>query len=103
MSFGVPSVISTVAAEGMGLGDGREVLIADRDVEFAAAVVRLYTDEKMWHRLSAAGLDFVERMYSRSAARKHVREMLASVGVGSSEDRSFTIKVEDHRDRSEAA
>jgi O-antigen biosynthesis protein len=81
MSCGVPVVLTPVAAEGMGVRHGREVLIAADDEAFANEVVRLYTDKKLWQRLSTGGVAFVESMYSRNAARKRLRELLVSVGV----------------------
>jgi glycosyltransferase involved in cell wall biosynthesis len=79
MSFGVPCVTSPIAAEGMGLRDGEEVLIADGPQPLAGAVARLYTDGVLWSRLSAASLAFVERSYGREAARRRVREILTGV------------------------
>ena len=81
LSFGVPCVLTPVAAEGMGLADGREALVADGPEAFAEAVVRLYADEPLWRRVSQASLDFVETHYSRSAGRRHVRDILARVGL----------------------
>ena len=53
MSFGVPAVVTRVAAEGMYLVHEQNALIADDPEDFAAAVVRLWTEPEIWHRLSA--------------------------------------------------
>jgi hypothetical protein len=81
MSFGLPCVASTVAVEGMGLCNGRDVLIADDPRAFADAVVRLYTDETLWLSLSDSGLEFVEASYSPAAGRERLRNLLAGVGA----------------------
>src|SRR5262249_10134003 len=81
LSFGVPAVTTSVAAEGMGLRHGQEVLIADDPQAFAGAVVRLYGDKELWGRLSAGGMEFVRCQYSPEAGQRHVRAILAGLGL----------------------
>lgn len=76
MSYGLPSVTTSMGAEGMELVDEREVLIADTPEAFAAAVVRLYRDEATWTAISDAGLAYVDRMYSRAAGRRIIATVL---------------------------
>ena len=81
LSHGVPCVASPLAAEGMGLVDGSDVLIADGAVAMAEAVVRLYTDAALWARLSANGLQFVRDHYSFESGLRIMRALLALVGL----------------------
>ncbi|MDD5328815.1 MAG: glycosyltransferase [Sulfuricella sp.] len=76
LSFGVPSVATSLAVEGMGLEDGENVLLADGAEPFADAVARLYLDETLWNRLSAGGLEFVSRHYSLEAGQQRLRTIL---------------------------
>ena len=76
MAHGQPVVATTLAAEGMHLEDGRDVLLADDAAAFAAQVLRLYRDEALWQRLAANGLDNVQRHFSLDAARDTVRRVL---------------------------
>jgi GT2 family glycosyltransferase len=69
MSCGQPVVATTVAVEGMRLRAGEEVLVADAAADFAAGIVRLYSDESLWNRLSAAGIENVRAHFSFDAAR----------------------------------
>lgn len=69
MSHGLPVVATPVAAEGMHLTDGHDVLVAEDAEAFTAAVVRLHKDEELWLRLSDAGLENVRRYFSFEAAR----------------------------------
>ena len=55
---------TSIGAEGMGLEDGREILVANGAEEFADDVVRLYKDEQLWHDLSLRGLGYIENNYS---------------------------------------
>ena len=56
LSFGLPVVASSIACEGIGLENNIDVLSADEPSDFAASVVRLYTDAALWNKLSANGL-----------------------------------------------
>ncbi len=75
MAHGQPVVATTCAVEGMHLGDGFDVLVADDAEAFAEAVVRLYQDQPLWSALSRNGLDNVSRHFSLDAARDTVRRI----------------------------
>jgi glycosyltransferase involved in cell wall biosynthesis len=78
-SFGLPVVATSVAAEGMYLQHGREVLIADSPQEFADAVLRLYDDPALWASLSQAGRQLVRERYSPEVIREGLRQVIASI------------------------
>lgn len=75
MAHGQPVVATSCAAEGMHLRDGEDVLIADDAPAFADAVLRLYDDTALWHRLAAGGLDNVRTHFSLDAARATVTRL----------------------------
>ena len=81
LAAGVPVVSTTVGAEGMGLRDGEEVLVADAAEDFAAAVERLCDDDALWLALSRAGQDFVRREYSPATTKKRLLRLMAKAGV----------------------
>jgi len=72
MAHGQPVVATTCAVEGMHLQDGMDVLVADDAPAFAAAVVRLYTDQTLWERLSGNSLHNIAQHFSMEAARDSV-------------------------------
>jgi GT2 family glycosyltransferase/glycosyltransferase involved in cell wall biosynthesis len=76
MSYGVPVVSTTIGAEGMDLQDHRDVLIADDAALFAAAIVELDGDPKLWAMLSMQGLENVRRHFSPEAADRVLGELL---------------------------
>ncbi len=76
MSHGQPVVATTMAAEGMNARHEQDILLADSAEEFAAAVVRLYQDEALWNRLSAAAMQNVEQYFSVHAARSSITALL---------------------------
>ena len=69
MGLGVPVVATSLAVEGMGLSDRRDVMIGDAPGAFAAALVELYTSEALWNELSEKGLEHTRRHYSKESAR----------------------------------
>jgi glycosyltransferase involved in cell wall biosynthesis len=76
LAHGLPVVATSQASEGMFLRDGESVLVADEPQGFADAVLRLYRDQVLWERLSAAGLDVMENHFSFAAARRALSELV---------------------------
>jgi O-antigen biosynthesis protein len=76
MSYGVPIVATSCAAEGMMLTDGENVLIRDDEADFADAVLRLYDDKQLWDRLSAASLSYIDNGYSVQRGIARVRQII---------------------------
>jgi GT2 family glycosyltransferase len=79
MSRGQPVVATSSAVEGMFAEHGRDLLVADSEQDFAAAVIRLYRDEELWNRVSAAGLDNVRKYFSVETARLGLKQLLQSL------------------------
>ena len=52
LSYSLPSVITSIGAEGMGLTNGYDVLIADNTQEFAQTILDLYNNKKEWSHIS---------------------------------------------------
>jgi glycosyltransferase involved in cell wall biosynthesis len=82
MSQGIPSVVTTVGATGLGLADGREALIAGNDREFIDKVVDLYQDEGLWTAVQRAAQGYVERCYSSDVMRRRLAELLGTARGG---------------------
>lgn len=76
LAHGVPSVATSIAAEGIGSDDSDHLRIADEPAAFAEEVMRLYTDPILWSQVRAAGLAFVQNSYSREAAARLCREAM---------------------------
>lgn len=64
MSYGLPVVTTSVGAEGFGLTNEVNVMIADAPADFAAAVVRLYSDKELWERLAANSHRHIEQNFT---------------------------------------
>lgn len=64
MITGTPVVATTLAAEGLDLNNGENVLIEDTSSALAAATVRLLKDSKLQKMLGSAGQKIVKQGYS---------------------------------------
>lgn len=81
LSYGLPTVTTSIGAEGMGLREGDGVLLADDPDAFAEAVVRLYEDATLWTSSSRGGVDFARRNYALGEGIETVRRLLKDIGV----------------------
>jgi glycosyltransferase involved in cell wall biosynthesis len=77
MSYGLPVVLTTIAAEGMHLRNGVDVLIADEPRDMAAAILVLSRDELLWTRISDAAIESVQQHFSTDHARITLRRALS--------------------------
>ena len=82
MGYGVPVVASSIAAEGIPVEDGRDVLIADSAEGFSNCVAELHTNQALWERVSVNGLKIVDRHFSAFAARTALSSLFDGLGLG---------------------
>lgn len=76
MSHGQPVVATPPAVEGMYVSHGVEVMVGENAKAFADHIVQVYSDARLWHRLSEAGLANVKRHFSFEAAAKALDKIL---------------------------
>jgi glycosyltransferase involved in cell wall biosynthesis len=79
MAHGRPVVTTSVGAQGMGLMDGTNVLIADTPEDFAKGVIQLIQDEKLYGRIQMHAVDHVKNHYTRDQVGRHLAEMMAEL------------------------
>ncbi len=80
MCAGLPVVATTLAAEGMSLSDGENILIADGAKQFTDAIVKLYEDESLWNRISQNSVAFADKAWGGRAAWKNLSQILGEAG-----------------------
>lgn len=81
MGAGVPSVVTTVAAEGMNIIDGVHALIRDEPLAFAQAVVQLYQDKAGWEKIARGGQALVEESFGEDANQASFLRLLDRAGA----------------------
>ncbi|ACK68497.1 glycosyl transferase family 2 [Gloeothece citriformis PCC 7424] len=78
MSCGLPTVTTKIGAEGMGLTDGYDVMIADEPELFAQKVLELYDNAELWQYLSDNSLKTLQQ-YSPETIEQKLADLLTSV------------------------
>lgn len=76
LAQGLPVVCTSVAAEGMQLTPGDNVLVGDSAQALAQHVAMLLRDDDAWQRLSRNSLDYARAVTSRASAHERLRRIL---------------------------
>lgn len=76
---GVPCVLTSMAAEGMGLSNGDGILIADEPDHLAKLIAHVHGDAPVWSTLSTAALAQAEGRFSPSAWRRSLADALWTI------------------------
>lgn len=79
LAHGTPTILSPIAAEGLGIADGREALIASTPEEWATAIAALYQDRERWTAISAAARDYSARQFSFESGKELMRKALEKI------------------------
>jgi glycosyltransferase involved in cell wall biosynthesis len=77
LSYSLPSVTTSIGAEGMGLTNGYDVLIADNTQEFAQAILDLYNNKKEWSHISKNAHLSIQK-YSSENIQNNLKALLDS-------------------------
>ena len=80
MAVGLPVVVTPLAAEGMSLTDGENILVAENVMQFSDAIVELYQNEMLWNNISQKGIEFSEKAWGAEAAWKNLSRILKDLG-----------------------
>ncbi len=81
MLMGVPTVVTSIAAEGMHLVHGRDALVADTPAPFADAVIQLWTSRELWEQVSENGRRSLREHFSIEAVSSKIDELLNWAGL----------------------
>jgi glycosyltransferase involved in cell wall biosynthesis len=79
MAMGKAVVSTRVGAEGLPVEDEEHLLLADTPEDFAAAVVRLLSDEALRRKLGVAARRLVEERYGNPAVAKTCHDILEQI------------------------
>ncbi len=80
LSLGLPTITTKIGAEGMGLIDHQDVLIADTAEEFARAVIELYDHRELWQKLADNSLETIKR-YQPATVQTNLQALLSNLGI----------------------
>jgi GT2 family glycosyltransferase/glycosyltransferase involved in cell wall biosynthesis len=81
MSVGLPSVATSIAVEGMGVGRDAGVVVADLPEDFARAICGLYHSPELWCSLSSLAVNRAEGLWGAVACKNHVGRLFVDLGL----------------------
>lgn len=82
-SMELPVVSTTIGAEGLDIGDGKNILIADNPADFAAAIASILDDKSKAERLGEQGRALVEAQYQWKVLAERLEQVwYQAVGEG---------------------
>jgi GT2 family glycosyltransferase/glycosyltransferase involved in cell wall biosynthesis len=81
MAHGIPTVLTPIAAEGIGLRSGHDCLIAETPRAWADAILALSEDDAMWRSISRAGRDYVAARFSFAAGRDKMKAAFEAIDL----------------------
>jgi len=81
IAYGVPSVLTPVAAEATGLVNGASTLIAQSPEEWAQAIISLYTDQTRWQQIRESAHELVNDEYSLKRGVERLQSVFDYIGL----------------------
>ncbi len=81
LAHGVPSVLSDIAVEGIGVCDEIHAFVASSPDEWVNRMMTLYTDQVLWAKMSQHALSFAKRHYSLENAITQMKAAFATIGI----------------------
>lgn len=79
LRMGVPVIATPIAAEGMGLIDGKHVLVGHDSASLAEHMARAYSDENIWESLSQKAKEHVQTSFGIETARHKLESLVRSL------------------------
>jgi hypothetical protein len=93
MAAGLPVVVTSIAAEGMGVIDGVHASITDESQHFAKYVADIYTDPAKWNSFSNNGLSFANCMFGPTASFQALRRILGNINFELREETRYRLSL----------
>ena len=81
LAYATPTILTDIAAEGTGLTNGINTLIANDADEWVEAIIKLYDDEQLWKQFSENSKILAKENFSYQNGVKKMRKIFESVGV----------------------
>lgn len=76
LCYGLPCVATSIAVEGMGIGEHDGVIVADDPEHMADGIVALHQQADLWSSLSDGGVSFAHANFSVARIREQLKDLL---------------------------
>ncbi len=81
MAYGLPAVVTSIAAEGTGLSDGISALFADTPAAWCDRITRLYDDAVLWQKMADNALLIANEQYSFAHGQSEFKKILSAIDL----------------------
>jgi GT2 family glycosyltransferase len=81
LAYGIPTVLTPVAAEGIGLRHGFDCLIARHPEEWVSAILTLCYQDDRWHALSRESRNYAASHFSFQEGRQRIKEAFEAIDL----------------------
>lgn len=81
MAHGIPTVLTPIAAEGIGLRHSHDCLIAQTPEDWARAIRRLMEDDALWASMSTAARAYAAERFSFAEGRAKMKAIFEAVDL----------------------
>ena len=93
MSHGLPVVTTSIGAEGMGLTNRENVMIADSPEDFSDAVLDLMNDNNLYEKIKDNAMEHIENNFTPEKIGNQIQNILVELKGMPVKKLSFTDKV----------
>jgi hypothetical protein len=81
LGAGLPNVLSSIAAEGLGIVNMKNSLIADTADEMVSAILNLYGNEQLWNTISSSGIKHIDKLNGAHSSYQKLKAILHSLSI----------------------
>jgi O-antigen biosynthesis protein len=81
LAYGIPTVLTPTAAEGIGLRHGHDCLIAKTPEEWVEGITRLCQDDELWASISHAARSYAASQFSFAAGKLKMKAAFEAVDM----------------------
>lgn len=81
LAHGIPTVLTPIAAEGIGLRHNHDCLIARTPEDWATALTRLLEEDALWTRISTAARSYAAEHFSFARGRETMKAAFEAVDL----------------------
>jgi GT2 family glycosyltransferase/2-polyprenyl-3-methyl-5-hydroxy-6-metoxy-1,4-benzoquinol methylase len=79
MSYGIPSVISSLIASQLNIKDGKEVLVAGDPDGFIEKIRLLYENEKLWKQIQQNAIEYIAAECNPETIKNNLKNVLEGI------------------------
>ena len=96
LGAGLPTVMSEIAAEGLGIVDKKNAIIANSVVEIVQAIVTIYNDQSLWEAISISGIRHIDELNGAHTSYQKFQSILLRLDLHTKDCPETIPLYEDH-------